>query len=40
MLFSFIFVNKNAKYYDIIINSKEDVKTEIITLWGEKWKLL
>ncbi len=32
LLFSFIFVNKNAKYYDIIINSKEDVKTEIITL--------
>jgi hypothetical protein len=32
LLFSYIFVNKKSKYYDIIINSKEDVKTEIITL--------
>lgn len=32
LLFSYIFVNKKYNYYDIIINSKEDVKTEIITL--------
>lgn len=32
LLFSYIFINKNSKYYDIIINSKDDVKTEIITL--------
>ena len=31
-LFSYILVNKKYKYYDIIINSKEDVKTEIISL--------
>ena len=29
-LFSYIIVNKKYKYYDIIINSKEDVKTNII----------
>ncbi len=32
LLFSYIFVNKNAKYYDIIINSREDIGTEIVVL--------
>ena len=31
-LFSYILVNKKYDYYGIIINSKEDVKTNIITL--------
>ena len=37
-LFSYVLVSKKYNYYDIIINSKEDVKTKIITLWGEIWK--
>ncbi len=32
LLFSYIFIDKKHQNYDIIINSKEDVKTEIITL--------
>jgi hypothetical protein len=35
LLFTYIFVNKSAKYYDIIINSSEDIKTTIITIGGE-----
>ena len=38
-LFSYILVNKKYKYYDIIIDSKEEVNTNIISLWGEgAWK--
>lgn len=32
LLFSYVFVSKKYKYYDIIINSKEDVKTQVISL--------
>ena len=32
MLFSYIFVSKKYNYYDIIINSKEDIKTQVISL--------
>lgn len=31
-MFSYILLDKKYKYYDIIINSKEDVKTNMITL--------
>lgn len=35
-LFSYVLVSKKYDYYDIIINSKDDVKTNIIKVGGEK----
>ena len=37
-LFTNIIVDKKYNYYDIIINNRDAIKTNIITLWGEIWK--
>ncbi len=35
LLFTYIFVDEKSKYYDIIINSKDNIKSTVITLRGE-----
>ena len=35
LLFTYIFLDKKYRYYDIIMNSRDDVKTTMITLRGE-----
>ena len=37
-LFSNILVSKKYNYYDIIIDSKDVIKTNIVTVWGDIWK--
>ncbi len=35
LLFTYIFVDAKSKYYDIIINSKDNIKSTLVTLRGE-----